>query len=468
MADRSSTRLRPSLRWTASSPEIHTRAASLFFSASVRSSPLSLPSSLSSSGFLAVAVMRLVVERHDVLHAHEAGHHALQHLPFRLQGAQLRAAALQQGTAAARDLLRLPRHEGVVVGDDDLGPVQVAEQVARHQFAALVVAVRVVGLQHAQPVADGQTRGGHEEAARESAPARMAHRVDGLPRDQHRHHGGLAGAGGELERQPAEAGICLLVGGLQALHELPALASGTGGNLGQPDHGLHRFDLTEERADVAELVVPPVFQEPRGLRGDPPLGAGQLAPLVHAVAHALYHPHQLILLSVFVGRPAGIIETQFGLVQALLAGGGDRGDERDTPAPVDDAVGGLPVLIEFPVPRRVLVGRVQDRLFEKPLLHGGILPEQWVVRVTVPYMVSRLRRPIGGFQGVPDYCAIVAAGPRSLRGPRKAYGGTKRYYAHFSCRCMKRPSRYGRIFGAGSSSSCLLYHYEPVDPVVSA
>ena len=51
VADRSSTRLKPSLRCTASSPEIHTRAASLFFSASLRSSPLSLPSSLSSSGF---------------------------------------------------------------------------------------------------------------------------------------------------------------------------------------------------------------------------------------------------------------------------------------------------------------------------------------------------------------------------------------------------------------------------------
>ena len=45
--------------------------------------------------------MRLVVERHDVLHAHEAGHDALQHLPLGLQRVQLRAAALQQGTAAA-------------------------------------------------------------------------------------------------------------------------------------------------------------------------------------------------------------------------------------------------------------------------------------------------------------------------------------------------------------------------------
>ena len=139
-----------------------------------------------------------------------------------------------------------------------------------------------------------------------------------------------------LSAKPGEAGICRLVGRLQALHELPALASGAGGNLGQPDHRLYRFDLTEERTDVAELVVPPVVQQPRGLGGDPPLGAGQPAPLVYAVAHALDHPHQLILLPVVVRRPAGIIETQLGLVQALLAGGGDRGDERDAPAAVDD------------------------------------------------------------------------------------------------------------------------------------
>ena len=113
-----------------------------------------------------------------------------------------------------------------------------------------------------------------------------------------------------------------------------------------------RLDLTEERADVAELVVPPVVEQPRGLRRDPPLGAGQRAPFADAVAHALDHPHQLILLSVFVGGPVSIIETQLGLLRALLAGGGDRGDERDTPAAVDDTVGGLAVLIELPVPRR--------------------------------------------------------------------------------------------------------------------
>ena len=46
-----------------------------------------------------------------------------------------------------------------------------------------------------------------------------------------------------------------------------------GGYLGQPDHGLHRLDLTEEWTDVAELVVAPMVEQAGGLRCNPPLGA---------------------------------------------------------------------------------------------------------------------------------------------------------------------------------------------------
>ncbi len=38
---------------------------------------------------LAVAVVRLVVEDEDVLHAHQVGHDALEHLAFGLQRVQL-------------------------------------------------------------------------------------------------------------------------------------------------------------------------------------------------------------------------------------------------------------------------------------------------------------------------------------------------------------------------------------------
>ena len=47
VAERSITRCRPSFRWTASTPEIQTRAASRFRSASLRSSPFEGPSSSS-------------------------------------------------------------------------------------------------------------------------------------------------------------------------------------------------------------------------------------------------------------------------------------------------------------------------------------------------------------------------------------------------------------------------------------
>jgi len=51
---------------------------------------------------------------------------------------------------ASRNLNALAQHEGVVVGDDDLGLEKIPEHVARNEFAAGVVAVGIVGLEHAQ------------------------------------------------------------------------------------------------------------------------------------------------------------------------------------------------------------------------------------------------------------------------------------------------------------------------------
>ena len=45
--------------------------------------------------------MGFVVECHDVLQAHQAGHDPLQYLALGLQRVQLRAAALQQGASTA-------------------------------------------------------------------------------------------------------------------------------------------------------------------------------------------------------------------------------------------------------------------------------------------------------------------------------------------------------------------------------
>ena len=79
--------------------------------------------------------MRLVVEDEDVLHAHQVGHHPLEHLAFGFERVQFFAAPLEQGAAAAGKLDALAKLEGVVVGDDDLGAVDVVEHVAGNQFA---------------------------------------------------------------------------------------------------------------------------------------------------------------------------------------------------------------------------------------------------------------------------------------------------------------------------------------------
>ena len=67
-------------------------------------------------------MVRLVVEDEDVLHAHQVGHDALDHLAFGFERVQLVArAALEQRATAFGELHALAELEGVVVGDDDLG-----------------------------------------------------------------------------------------------------------------------------------------------------------------------------------------------------------------------------------------------------------------------------------------------------------------------------------------------------------
>ena len=74
------------------------------------------------SGFLPVAVVGLVIDHEDVLHAHQVGHDALDHLAFGLQRLQVVAsAALEELASAFGKLDALAQLEGVVVGDDDLG-----------------------------------------------------------------------------------------------------------------------------------------------------------------------------------------------------------------------------------------------------------------------------------------------------------------------------------------------------------
>jgi hypothetical protein len=102
VAERSITPLMPSCRFTASRPDIQTRAASLFFSA--------LLFVLAFQVFVVgvfrlptVAMVCLVIDDEDILHAHQIRHDPLQHLPFGFLGVQfLTHATLQELPSALR------------------------------------------------------------------------------------------------------------------------------------------------------------------------------------------------------------------------------------------------------------------------------------------------------------------------------------------------------------------------------
>ena len=260
--------------------------------------------------------------------------------------------------AAPGDLHRLAALEGVEVSDDDLRSLEIAQHVARHEFPALVVAVRVVGLEDAKPVFDGDAGGDDQEAPCEASAAGAAHRIDRLPRDDHGHDRGLAGAGGELQREPAQVGVRLIVGLAEVLHKLPSGAE-IGRDFGQPDHRLHRLDLAEERADVVEPVVAPMVQQPSRFRRYAPLTeVCQRPPAVDGVAHAVDRLRQLVLLVLGRDSLCLLVEPQRLLTLSgfALLRLGDRRDERDLAPSIEDAVGGLTALVKLPVPRRILIG----------------------------------------------------------------------------------------------------------------
>ena len=218
-------------------------------------------------------MVALVVEHQHVLHAHQLAAHPLQHLAFGLQRGEFlpRPLALQQPARALGHLHALAAHEGVEVGDEDLGAAEVGQHVRRHKLAAGVVALRIVRQQYAQTVADGDAGRHHQEAPREARAVRAVYGVHRLPSDEHGHHGGLAGAGGQLQRQAVEAWVRLIVGVLQVIEEAPRLTAELRRHFHQPDGGFGGFHLAEEWPDAGERMVSPMAQQPRRLRRHLPL-----------------------------------------------------------------------------------------------------------------------------------------------------------------------------------------------------
>ena len=98
--------------------------------------------------------------------------------------------------------LGLPELERVEVRDHDPRLAEVLLQVGGDEVAELVVVLLVLGQQHAEPVPDRQARGDDQEPPGEPGVVRAGRLVQRLPGDQHRHHDGLAAAGGHLQRRP--------------------------------------------------------------------------------------------------------------------------------------------------------------------------------------------------------------------------------------------------------------------------
>ncbi|MDV7397314.1 hypothetical protein RZS08_38290, partial [Arthrospira platensis SPKY1] len=130
---------------------------------------------------------------------------------------------------------------------------------------------------------------------------------------------------------------------------------------GEPDGGFDRFDLTEERARVAERVLSPVLEQTGGFRGDLLLAGRQGTPGVHVLAHDVDDGRDVVLL----GRRRESLA--FGEDHRVLARGGlalfrlgNGRDELGAPAVLDDPLGRLAGRVQFPMAAWVFVGGIED------------------------------------------------------------------------------------------------------------
>ena len=120
--------------------------------------------------------------------------------------------------------------------------------------------------------------------AREVLAAGTANRIDRLPRDQHRHHGGFARARGQLQGKTKKLGVGVPVGVCKMLEQSLA-GLRLRGDLDQPNGRFGRFHLAEERADAAKLVVSPMLKQARRFGSHLPM-AGMGVPASGPHGHA--------------------------------------------------------------------------------------------------------------------------------------------------------------------------------------
>ena len=115
-------------------------------------------------------------------------------------------------------------------------------------------------------------------------------------------------------RGKGRSGVGVFVGTLQMVEEVPT-GSRVRRNFGEPNSGLHRFDLAEEGPNATKAVVPPVLEQARRLWGHLPLTrVRQVAPAVNLLANPVDSLHQFVLLIICLKLSRSLIEHKDGLI----------------------------------------------------------------------------------------------------------------------------------------------------------
>jgi hypothetical protein len=144
-----------------------------------------------------------------------------------------------------------------------------------------------------------------------------------------------------------------------------------GSHFRKPYGCFNRFHLTKEGPDSLERVLPPVLEKPCRLRCYKPVGrTGQPAPLIHLLPHLIDDGDWLVAL-LTCGNAGLIVKLEVFLDENIfaLARLWYGCNELRSPARFDHLLRRLAARVHFPMPGRVLVGRVENRMFKKAVFH---------------------------------------------------------------------------------------------------
>ena len=356
--------------------------------------------------FFPVAVVCLVVDDENVLHAEQFRHHAAKHLPLgleRLQSVPAGRAPFEQTLRHRRSCNAFPQFERVVIGDDDDCLLHFVEHVRGNELARSVVGIRIVRLKHAEAVANRQSGSADKEASRKHFARGRADGVERLPRDDHRHNGRLSRAGGEFQRDTEKLRICLLVRVANTSKNLLTFVA-LGRDFLKPYQRFRRFNLTEERALCRKLMSSPMLEKPRRYGRDAPRRFRKLPPRINGGADFVNLRSKVVIL--LLGRNVfAFVQNEFRLLRRrirrslrVFARCRNRRDKFRPTARVFDDLRRLPVL-QFPMTGRALIRGIENRLFKKIRISGGF-------RIFLLGCVVHLNGSFCGFAGTPKNLEI--------------------------------------------------------------